>query len=171
MNKTIEHLTVIVLFMLLSSCMPAPAMVDGAVEGLQLGSTLWVCNEALTSQLCSTIIQKGAQTVLAAWMPDARQVGFVLLDGNRDLAVHDAIISGGNVTSPATFEGFKSALRSKGWAVKQPQDVPSNILILVDGALCALTQAASWMASTPVTFIVISFAEQALPEFMRQEMH
>jgi hypothetical protein len=147
-------------------------MVSGMVEGLQPASTLWVCNEALSGGICSIIIEKGMQTVLAAWMPSAEQVGFVLLDGQRDKAVHDAILAGGNVTSAETFEEFKLALKTEGWKIVKPDDVPTSILVLVDGALTALTRTASWIANTPITFIVIPAGVEALPEFMQpQEMH
>ena len=171
MNKTIEHLYVIVILLILSSCMPAPEMAPGAIDGLQYGTTLWVANEALTEQIGSFIMARGEQTMLAAWMPSAKQIGFVLLEGGRTKAVHEAILSGGNVTSYDTFKTFKSAMETDGWAFIKSADVPTAVLLVVDGALAALTQAASWIAYTPVTFIVIPFAEEALPAFMRPEMH
>lgn len=171
MNKTFEHLTTIVLLLILTSCMPAPDMVPGMVEGLQYGSTLWVCNEALTGQIGSFLMAHGEQTMLAAWMPDARQIGFVLLDGGRTRAVHSAIQAGGNVTSYATFKAFKQAMETDGWQFIKPADAPTAVLVSVDAAMVALTQAASWLVNTPISIIVIPAGVEALPEFMRQEMH
>jgi hypothetical protein len=176
MNKTIEHLYVIVILLILSSCAPAPGMVDGAVEGLQYGTSLWIANQALVSNHMDAIrlVKTGSdQVLLGACMPGCdTSWGFIALDGAKKVGMDAALKFGGNVSNWSTFRGLADDLKLQGWKPVAPSDLPSSILIGVDAALAGFSQAARWIAYAPVTFIVIPAGWEALPEFMQPvEMH
>jgi hypothetical protein len=171
MNKTIEHLYVIVLFLLLQSCMPAPAIADGAVEGLQTGSALWVASRAMYGSAVNEtvrIVKDGTNlTVLGAWMRDLNAWGFICLNGADWNSVRGAFQTGGNLSNEATFKILASDLENIGWKMVPPSQVPSDVTLAVNSVMAGFTSAYSWLANTPVTILVVPAF--ALPPFMREE--
>ena len=149
--KKIEMLfTWLIIASLFGGCAPAPdttttarVMVDGMIDGLQPGTTLWVIERA-SSMMSGTIrMAKDNYVLLAAWMENSKAWGYVFLDASQSHPIDYLALScggTGNCANPRTMSEVVTSLLNRGWRV---------IEVVPAGITAALAESRSWLRVMP----------------------
>lgn len=162
-NKQFEMILTWVMLssLFLGSCAPAP-LLDGQVEAIQPGTSLYVIQQAAKAAWGTIRMQRGDIVLLAMWMKDVEKWGVVMINQAAQNPVDDWALLTGGTGSAFTRNDFREIVinaLNNGWKV-----IPGAITWLS----AVVEDAGSWLRVMPTLPILIIpgaiFDEMGLPE-------
>lgn len=166
-RKIVELFLVCAIFSGLVSCATAgPQLLDGQVEALKVGSTVWGMQQAVAETAGTFRLMNKEGMVMFGW-PLQNGYGFSLIDPVKTTIRQYMEGSIGNFANAKTIQDLIGSLKESGWREVSASELPKTVIQ-------GLSSASGWLAGlasrTMPTFIFMPVApledqmEKIVPE-------